>query len=244
MPRLTVAGFYNGSLYADGSTFAPIPELHHARGDISLYFLSPNFVQFTGETDDPWYSAHFPFVNATATQFKDGKLQMYLADNPTSILGCLSQYQICNHNLPADHGCTTWDSLMDTFNSHKDESRLDQTQNQVLGWIGQAFASSIVNIVDKMGISGLTSRYGLNQGIQGPLAPDQWQLDVEHWFTVWLATLQGMLVLQATGPSDADVMPWVQTPRNEAEKHFCQSQVSRSVVTATTPCLTMCFPRK
>ncbi|KAK0628036.1 hypothetical protein DIS24_g10867 [Lasiodiplodia hormozganensis] len=90
----------------------------------------------------------------------------------------------------------------------------------------------MATIVEEMGISGLTSRYGLNQGLQGPLAPDQWQLDVQHWFTIWLATLQGSLVMQATGPSNPDVMPWVQTPRDETEKHFCQSQ--KMVSTAYT----------
>lgn len=79
-------------------------------------------------------------------------------------------------------------------------------------------------------VSALTSRYRLSEGIQASLPANQWQLEVENWNSISLASLQGTLLEYAIGPGDPAVLEnfWVK-PSNAGEKHLCQNQVSTKI---------------
>ncbi|KAB2576410.1 hypothetical protein DBV05_g5000 [Lasiodiplodia theobromae] len=214
------AKYANGAPTWD-SVFTPIPELRQVEGDVTLMFLSANYVLFTTETDDLWYSAHRN-VDLIGLSTLEGRVRMYFADEAASALACVSQYQLCTSKE-----CTELGTLADTFTRAKS---LKKAEN--FDWFSYALSTSIERIAGGLGNSGLTSRYALWVGLQSPLPSNQWQLEVEHWFTIWLSTLQGSFVVAATGPSDPEVMRWVETPQNDAEKNICRSQ--KIITTAYT----------
>jgi hypothetical protein len=76
-----------------------------------------------------------------------------------------------------------------------------------------------------LGAEALTSRYGLQQGLQGPLPKNQWQLDVQHWMGTTLALVQLMFVNTATGPSDPSLTGWFRSANNTQEQAYCNNQV-------------------
>jgi hypothetical protein len=61
----------------------------------------------------------------------------------------------------------------------------------------------------------------LYNGIQWPIAKDQWKADVTYWFNIILATTQAAFVDTALGPEDRPRLP----PVNEVERNLCNSQV-------------------
>ncbi|KAL1615965.1 hypothetical protein SLS56_011613 [Neofusicoccum ribis] len=65
---------------------------------------------------------------------------------------------------------------------------------------------------------------GLSEGMQGPLPDNQWQLDVENWFAISLAALQGWMVELATGPSDSKFLDWIDSPTSEGGRYWCKNQ--------------------
>ncbi|KAL1626675.1 hypothetical protein SLS54_002838 [Diplodia seriata] len=224
------AVFLNQSIREEISMFDPIPELRQLEGDITLYFLSPNFVMFSRKMDDPWYSAHTDFVEVFMTGL-DGKMTMYRADEPASVLACVSQYQICNPNQPANRQCTALGSIEDIESGLK-SLHFNDRQGKVIEWFGSLLSFSIYTLIGDLGSSVLTSRYSLSGGLQAPIPNNQWQLEVEHWFTIWLANLQQLFVSYATGPSDPEVMRWVRTPKDDTERNICRNQ--KIVTTAYT----------
>lgn len=205
------------------SMFIPIPDLRKFEGDITLFFLSANFVAFTKPTNDPWYSAHLKFGTIKRPD-KEGVEVMYRADEPASVLACVSQYQICDPSVPADRRCTTPGSRIDAFN-YAARLQTSEEGEQKIAWFGYPASFTIGRIVDSLRVSALTSRYSLQDGFQGPLPDNQWQLDVEYWFQVWLSYLQSRFMLFATGPSDPELMRWVQKPQTKVQKTLCQNQV-------------------
>lgn len=86
---------------------------------------------------------------------------------------------------------------------------------------------SAKDVVKILRSSALTSRNHLVGGIQGSLPEDQWQLEVENWNSISLASLQGGTVDIATGPGDTAMLEhfW-RGPVNDEERLLCQNQVS------------------
>ncbi|KAI9779283.1 MAG: hypothetical protein M1816_003623 [Peltula sp. TS41687] len=104
-------------------------------------------------------------------------------------------------------------------------------QKSLISWFSTAIAYSVPNlklIVEILGRSSLTSRYKLEGGNQGPLPSNQWELEVQYWFSTALANLQMIMVDTATGPTDANLTPWLHRPQNREERLACRSQKIRS----------------
>lgn len=86
---------------------------------------------------------------------------------------------------------------------------------------------SVYKLVNILGVSMLTSRDSLISGLQGPLPDDQWQIDVEHWLSTYLAALQKGFVDFATGPSDPHMAPFLLMPYGNKSDTFCKKQVGK-----------------
>lgn len=215
----------NGSFSEDDSTFLPIPDLQPPMADITLLFLSANDIAFAEPSDDSWYSAHVPF--AMMTDGFSGNMSVYLRDDPVRVLGCSLQHQYCNPSLKPDIRCTPLTAHDPVYELA--ESLWQTTKQKALfNWFGTAIrqgVSHIPRIVEDLGVSSLTSRYKLSQGMQGPLPTNQWQLDVQNWFLTMLAHLQSAMVETATGPIDADVTQWLERPQTSEARLACRSQV-------------------
>ncbi|KAL1640191.1 hypothetical protein SLS58_007142 [Diplodia intermedia] len=124
--------------------FDPIPELRQIEGDITLYFLSSNFVLFSRKMDDPWYSAHTDFMEVFMTGL-DGRMTTYRGDEPASVLACVSQYQFCNPNQPVNSQCTALGSIEDREQEFK-SLHFNDRQEKVIEWFGSLLAYSMYTL--------------------------------------------------------------------------------------------------
>ena len=111
----------------------------------------------------------------------------------------------------------------------EDENEADRMQ-----WATTGFCDMGV-VINYLMSSSLTSRQRLNAGQQGPLPDNQWQLEVENWYNIGLASLQS-IADYAVGPGDADVMKhfWA-SPNSQVEEMLCKNQV-RAVISWHQAC--------
>ncbi|KAI0101371.1 hypothetical protein GGR51DRAFT_530503 [Nemania sp. FL0031] len=80
-----------------------------------------------------------------------------------------------------------------------------------------------INVLNGINRDILTSRFSTFSGWQGPIADNQWQLDVQYWFSIWLASLQQSFLNTVLGEVPAD--PALSNlPRSQAEQTLCKSQ--------------------
>lgn len=214
----------NGSCSKDGlGDFIPIEELAQKDGDVTLVFLSANGVLYTEPVEDSWYAAH-QTSKSTARIIDSpylGSAPTYLSDEPASALGCTEQYQNCDTTLPLEKGCSPLGGMGTT---DSDFQRPTTRREKALYWGRSEFGLRAV--LNTLQSSSLTSRFGLSEGIQGPLPADQWQLEVENWFNILLATVQGMNLDIAIGPRNGEMLKYFwKRPSNDVEKYLCKNQV-------------------
>jgi hypothetical protein len=219
----------DGTLMEEQSTFDPIPALGGNETDVTLFFLSANDVTHTTPCDDPWYAAHLmrPWHNRGAAS-PNATIPTYLRDEPTRALGCATRYQFCNPDSGIRDSCTPLTGIYPaTMAADKlwrtDEQRefFNTSSNQIL-----KVASGLVEIVSMTGISSLTARQGLANGMQGPLPSNQWQLEVENWFGATMADLQRATLEHVTGPTEPAMLQFLERPQTHQERLVCRSLVS------------------
>jgi hypothetical protein len=200
-------------------------------------------VAFSSPSKDPWYAVSDIPMNQVkyvdgSDESEDSISNLYYTTEPASPLACMQQYQYCNPNLPEEPRCTRLSSQYDA--TYEGYDRLfggsDSEINRFL-WYDYALtnvASSLNQVVQDLGAQSMSSRSGLSLGFQGPLPDNQWQVDVAHWFSVILASLQNSVVSLAKGPP-SDLARWKMTPNNTEETYACKNQVSCLLV--DKPCI-------
>lgn len=216
----------SGKKYFRG-TFFPIPELQRPAADVSLAFLSANDVPFSQQSDDSWYSAHLPITDTFTMHNVTTNMTLYYRDDPVRVLGCTSRYQYCNPNLEPNISCTP---LTGIFAVQPLAESLWKTEQQgaMFNWSSSTIlhnAIGLIEVLSKLGTSSLTARHKWADGKQGPIPDNQWQLDVEHWFTTILADLQRAAVDVVTGPLDRNFTKGLRRPQKPEERLLCDSQV-------------------
>ena len=202
----------------------PIPELLVTDGDITVLFLSSNDVYFLEKTVDPWYSAQ------TFQGLDNNSIPLYVHDDAVRALGCIERLQFCNPNLPANSSCTPL-----TGGSQALQLGLqlwqDLTQQAYFNWSTLTIentAPGIDTILAIIGTAVLQSRSTLSAGIQSFIPDNQWELEVESLFKVTLASLQKLVVDQATGPADPALLPILTRPNTTEQQKVCANQKIRS----------------
>jgi hypothetical protein len=144
-------------------------------------------------------------------------------------VGCIERLQFCNPNLPANSSCTNLTSSSEAFELGL---RLwqDPTQQAYFNF-STFFVSetppSIKTIVTTIGTAILESRSTLFIGTQSLIPNNQWEIDMENFFKVMLASLQRVAVDQATGPADPALLQILTRP-NTIEQNVCANQKIRS----------------
>ena len=195
--------------------------------DVTLFFLSANDIMFAEQSNDSWYSAHVRSSKTIGRTDMPGRMYVYYRDDPVRILGCASRYQFCNANLKSNVSCTplTGISAVQPL-----VESLWQTEGQraLSRWSISAILNDAIGVwevVMGLGVSSLTARNKHAAVLQAGLPDNQWQLEVEHWFTATLAYLQRMMVEQASGSIDRNLLQGWRRPQISKENLLCGSQV-------------------
>ncbi|KAL9615756.1 MAG: hypothetical protein Q9160_009283 [Pyrenula sp. 1 TL-2023] len=215
---------YNGSFEPTTSNFHPIDGLRETltHGDLVLFYLSANELVYTSEVNDDWYAAHQHAGTFDIPQASSGNVSLYSSDEVASPLACAVQYQICRPSSTAGQDCPFSGGIYDIASTFSDQE--EDEASIVSRWVMSSFVD-IEDIIGALSTSSLTSRDGLQRGIQGPLSDFQWQSDVELWHNITLASLQDR-VESVVGPKDPDIQQHFWRPLNTSHNlNFCESQV-------------------
>lgn len=235
----------NHTTWVNYSEFIPIPELFRSDGDVSVIFLSGNGIRFYEQTEDAWYRATVPGYEIF-DNIREGTRRVYWPEEAASPLGCVSQVQFCNTALPSDKQCgplAAWNDAL--FES---APLFNMTGPQVFGeedvptsspasrfmWIVLQLnnvAPKLEKLLDRLGAESLLSKANLMQGFMGPLPPNQWQLDVTHWWSTYLASIQAGFVETAMGPADptGGLEQYKISPWNDHTRNLCNNQVCKTL---------------
>ncbi|KAB2568801.1 hypothetical protein DBV05_g12525, partial [Lasiodiplodia theobromae] len=209
-------GGFEYRLLNDGTTndyktsWLPIPQLRNNASDTVILFLSANYVNFGAPVDDPWYSAHRELSN------------VIYADQASSPLACKIQQQFCYPALSGEAQCEPFSGMYDDSGAYQFEER----QKPSYIWTATLMSQlhDIYNIASVLRTSALASKFYMQADIIGPLPDNQWQIDLEYMHNITLANLQSAAVSIAKGPSNPNLLQYVNPPTDSASKKLCKNQ--------------------
>lgn len=200
-----------------------------------MIFLTGNGIEFQAKTYDPWYRATLS-GSQVFSQNTDGSYRLYRPEEAASPMGCLRQHQFCN---PSSKTCGPLASYADAqleaaplFGIDAAEWENLTTPRDTLSsrfqWLLRLMTSTeaaLQTTISTLGPDALTSLKYINHGTMGPISDNQWQLDVEYWWSTWLASLQAGVVDTARGPLDSRLSPYMLQPLNSHMQDMCNNQV-------------------
>jgi hypothetical protein len=210
--------------------FWPIPELVLENSTVTLVF-AVFFGTYTEPSDDLWFPAHLNvsvFLSEVGSPISVSNY--YAPDAPISVMACTEQYQFCNPSAPSNSpSCTSLQSS-------------NQMSDDTFGEIAQIFTNKhqqiILNMVDlvQSSISPVIEEAPLlanalaKEIFSLPLAPNQWNLEVQNWFRIVLANMQFAGLYFATGPPIEYTQPGHQLDNITADpdlRWLCQNFIIR-----------------
>jgi hypothetical protein len=198
------------------SSFVPIAELNRTDADVTLAFLSFNGA-YTSPVDDPWFFAKYDVeYYSVSPSGVTSSLLVYIRDRPVSTLGCTEQHQFCTGQ---NGSCT---ALLGSFQIQQDPRgvaslKLNGHQNITLDRMYQAmYASSMSLLVQILTTRDmpLLARRSVSDIVGLAVANNQWQLEMEYWFSIAMAHLQRIVVEVGTGQivANTDYLNLTRTP--------------------------------
>ncbi|KAI0199475.1 hypothetical protein F4808DRAFT_451421 [Astrocystis sublimbata] len=237
----------NRTLDPSNSDFLPIKALFREDADACLYFLSGNGVVYGSPTSDEWcQTSPNPITDPTFGTEGPGTHQYYLPAEPAIPLGCIDQFQLCNTEFPGSSGCGPLGGLSDAlagatpfFNTTFSEflaavesgSAHTERLARLLYFATHFFAklpASTMGVLNQLGPTALVSQRSLAGGYQGLLPSNQWQLDVNHIWDIYLAVQRAAHLDTAFHTAaDSRQSSW-QNFTSPALQKLCNSQKIRS----------------
>jgi len=125
-------------------------------------------------------------------------------------MGCIDQHQFCN---PIQNLCTPFvaynqaPNLLTTINYNPTQLATAERITTKLE------TTNTFNLVNNRRAAALLASQTVSDVLQTKLLPvDQWRLEVSNWYAVSLAKLQEGILEFAGGPSDPEIVPYVQYP--------------------------------
>lgn len=226
----------NGSLSIGGSNCLPIQQLVRHDADVYFVFLSGNGVLYTEPSTDEWYRVASLPTNVGGSSADESTVStVYLPLEPASPLGCTDQYQMCTAT-----SCSPLTSLRDAladaallFNSSyaelAEESEGKTGRAALFGYIGHTLFTlrpNVMRVLNHLGPRALASYRNVMMAFQGPLAPNQWQIDVTNIWNISMAATQAAFIDTAYGPRDPKVLEiWFNYTGSHTDT-FCNNQVT------------------
>ncbi|KAH8696936.1 hypothetical protein GQ44DRAFT_733494 [Phaeosphaeriaceae sp. PMI808] len=178
----------------DRTHFTPIPQLDRSDAQVSLLFLDASDVINRNKTEDPWFAA-------TTRGPYDG-IKVYVADEPSGVLGCATQRFWCNPQLPEDTRCINFFEAggMD----HLSKLWADPVDRAIVRGAMAPLNNKQSSLLEAFyripGLPSLLSRVTLIGPFQLDEIPsNRWQSEIEYTFQAGLAATQSMLVEAARG---------------------------------------------
>lgn len=206
-----------------------------------------NGVVFPGpeRSHDPWYRVSNITAGLMTSNLRNGSLPTYRPEEAASPLGCVEQFQFCRSS---DQKCGPLAAWLDAvfgaahlFDLTPDEVMTGDVGDPTHTAISSRFMwyLSIMNYVSKTasqipnyaGSRRLLSEQSMESGIQFGLRDDQWQHDVTHWWSTWMALQQISFLDVAKGPPPSFPADSIARPTDKHHTDMCNNQVCWIITT-------------
>jgi len=150
-----------------------------------------------------------------------GNINGYISDEPLSFLACTEQYQVCTSAGECSPQ-TGYYGLQDTsklpiFNS---------VQQSMIGLLYNA-DEQVASTIIQLGIDCLRAVDVCILSHSLALPDDQWKTEISFWWAVTMASLQQVLVEQATGPTNPAYQQYMVKPTEDQGASLCSLQKVR-----------------
>ena len=206
--------------------FTPISALAIPDSALNLIFAS-FYGWYTEPSDDLWLSAH---KNLTATisgsNGNEYTQHGFGLDSTISVLGCVEQYQFCNSNTKFPSS-TPFRAAGQMSTSDLENINLNTYQTALATSLMWATKITSVNFLIQFLPSPLLAESLAQDTTSMPLAPNQWILEAQNWFTIGLSTMQHLLVDYITGPAPQyqQYVDKASNQNNTAIQWLCKNQI-------------------
>jgi hypothetical protein len=210
----------------------PIDDFNRTDADVSVFFLAANGVSYIHPNTDPLFGAESAYNFTYGSD--NGVVTEYDPNFLVTSLGCTDQYQICNPAQFDSDGNPLCTQLQEINGLPQGALQINLNEYQVATVETVVFAlraSNMFNSVNGRGSSALKAQntvFTLTQVAN--LTNTQWQIEVDGWFAISLASIQQYLLEAATGPTDVlnsggTILP----PTNDFNKAICKRQMVRNI---------------
>ncbi|KAI0185462.1 hypothetical protein EV127DRAFT_503014 [Xylaria flabelliformis] len=217
------------------SDFVPIDSIFRPDADLTIVLLATNGVIHTKPSSDQWYQVSPTSQNVGSSDITSSPdfTPFFLPLEDASPLGCTQQWQFCRQSTD---NCGPLGSFSDSlagatliFNTTNDHRAYNDTSAAQFHYFQTVVGESpeLNTILQKMGSTSLISQNSLVTSQQGPLPPNQWQLDVAHWFDIQMASLQLSFLRTVYYNPTGQFAPLLRSRRNftnQAENELCMNQ--------------------
>jgi hypothetical protein len=196
---------------------------------VSLFFLSIG-ISYESPVDDPFFESHENITGSAHGMTET----IYNSDLWVNSMGCADQFQVCNSNTFDSNGsptnCTPLGGAFDVI-FNRDNLHLNDLQSAFVDLVLNTTANSAIDgpVINRGSAALLASDYVTADRSSVGLPPNQWQLEVRHWFNMRLATLQQAVVQYASGPTGLSPLATTNGPQSPAESALCNAVRVRNV---------------
>lgn len=167
-------------------SWTPIAPLQPDSGDLAILFVAFNAIRMYAQSEDPVFGAHEYVLD------ENGEPLYIITDRFVSPIACNDRYWICDPNIDKGEGACT--APVGAF--------------RILGAANEDLDLNIFQLATVQRLALLVPHLGMREQVwtrsgnalraqdtlagldQSPLAENQWEIEVEGWFTDSLARLQ------------------------------------------------------
>lgn len=198
-------------------------------------WLESSNVKHQYSVEDPWFKATSPKDVPEWAQSTIGE-RYYVADDTAQVLGCSTNFELCNPNSPVPKRChdiatgtlaTSAQNFLEMWPSENDRDvMVAYSQYLVTMFAGTSWIPDSYYVIK--GLPALLSRFTLAGLMQSAKIPrNRWQEELEYIFQSNLAAAQARFVEFATGRFPVQIEAFTTLCGTKMScKRLCYSQVS------------------
>lgn len=196
--------------------------------DVTLVTLVAGDILYYSPVYDPFFLAT---KNQTHNLEGDIAVSWYFPTNNLTALLCTEQHQICSATNSSHCSPLVTQSEVKATSQTMQALALNDVQKATVTRIGSVLPyGNIFNVVAGRQGNALLASQTLYAGQQtAPLPENQWEIEVQNWFSLTLAQLQNSMLQYVTGPDDANLQRFVHLaaddPSSELAKLCTQQRV-------------------
>ena len=213
----------------DFGDFDAIPELARSDAQVDLLFLTNNEILYLEPITDPFFKATKLVRVLIGLTNNEGSLyeDYYTPHEPVSVLGCATQYTICNPSstVTAEGLCSPHTDIWAAFHSAENDLHLSSRQMGVLNRIIPSLINNGMNsVAANVGEKVLLASQKAFGNLGAALPSNQWIKELDHFLAINMVAAQYKISQYAGGAGYPTPSQNIQGP-TATDSWMCSNQV-------------------